>query len=198
MDSTVDYGIPLVKPKKGFLQKLRIFKKKLTQKIFSNAKKVIKSKRAKSLARLEIPAQIISVIVLGTLLGAAYAVTMQNDDRYIANMSEALQPEVGIPQIIPHQKAKFPDPINSVFLEDRFSKSKPDVVEPRLSKSEQEKFNKLEEQLLLLKLKSAKLDLSDLQLKKKLNSLVIKNRLLSDKLRRIDQVSNAIKNRYGE
>jgi hypothetical protein len=107
MDSTVDYGIPSVEQKKGFLDKL--FKKNVESKLDIESKlldkvPVIKRKPSsniniddeslgesisktpkwrglKPLSRLGIPLQIMSVIAIGTLLGAAYAVTMKSGDQ---------------------------------------------------------------------------------------------------------------------
>ena len=90
MDSTVDYGIPLVKPKKGFFQKLLNIIN-ITKKVSTTKNKkvteavnnpILKWGWLKFPARLEVPAQIISIIFLGTLLGAAYAVTMQSGDKH--------------------------------------------------------------------------------------------------------------------
>lgn len=99
MDSTVDYGIPLIEPKKGFLEKhfKRDKKSKLVDKIPVITRKATDgvrdsvlgtvSKKAstwgwlKYLGRLGVPAQVLSIVAFGTLLGAAYAVTMQTGDR---------------------------------------------------------------------------------------------------------------------
>ncbi len=199
IDSVIDCRIPLVKPKKGFLQKLTIFKKKLLDKIVIGTQKLLKSRGVKSLARLEVPAQIISVIVLGTLLGAAYAVTMQNgDNRYVA-IDGTLHAEITVSPIVRKQELASFEAATNVFLEEGVSsQSKPDAIEPALSDNEQERIKNLEKQLLLVQQKSERLALSDLQLKKKLNFLLNKNRLLSDRLGRIDQLSNALKKRYGE
>ncbi len=102
MDSTVDYARPLVEPKKGFLE--RYFEIiGVTKKAINKAsKKITKSMSCyilnwswlKSLGRFEIPAQIFSIIVLGTLLGAAYAVTMQTSDRNALYRAMPSQQEV--------------------------------------------------------------------------------------------------------
>ncbi|MCK5917032.1 MAG: hypothetical protein KAG34_01310 [Cocleimonas sp.] len=101
MDSTVDYGIPLIEPKKGFLEKLfkTDSKSKLKDKIPTITRKAnhsvsdrvlnTVSKKAltwgwlKYLGRLGVPAQVLSIVAFGTLLGAAYAVTMQTGNRQL-------------------------------------------------------------------------------------------------------------------
>ena len=84
MDSSVDYGTPLVVSKKGWFQKV-FDHKKITESI-----PVINSKvpdenefwsKLKYLAHIETPIRIVGVVVLGTLLGAAYAVTLQSSDK---------------------------------------------------------------------------------------------------------------------
>ena len=102
MDSTVDYARPLVEPKKGFLEKyFEIIG--VTKQVLNKAKKKIADSIScyilnwswlKSLGRFEIPAQIFSIIVLGTLLGAAYAVTMQSSDRNALYRAMPSQQEV--------------------------------------------------------------------------------------------------------
>lgn len=95
MDSTVDYGVPLVKPKEGFFKKkLKIVNvtKKSTNRVSNKMIERVSAKVStwgwlKSLARLEMPVQIISIIAVGTLLGAAYAVTMKSGDRQLQYMA---------------------------------------------------------------------------------------------------------------
>lgn len=98
MDSTVDYGRPSVEQKKGFLDKL--FKKNIESKLLDQVPVITRKPSSKTstdgellgrsisktpnwdglkpLSRLGIPIQIMSVVVIGTLLGAAYAVTMKS------------------------------------------------------------------------------------------------------------------------
>ncbi len=88
MDSTVDYARPLVEPKKGFLEKyfeiVGVIKKATNRMIEKTVSRgsycILNWSCLKSLGRFEIPAQVFSIIVLGTLLGATYAVTMQSSD----------------------------------------------------------------------------------------------------------------------
>jgi hypothetical protein len=99
MDSTVDYGIPLIEPKKGFLEKhfkldkkskrvdkIPVITRKVTDDVSDSMLGTVSKKASmwgwlKYLGRLGVPAQVLSIVTFGTLLGAAYAVTMQTGDR---------------------------------------------------------------------------------------------------------------------
>ncbi len=102
MDSTVDYARPLVEPKKRFSEKCfeivgmtRTVANKASDKIRGSIRHhIVKWTWFKYLGGFEISAQIFSIIVLGTLLGAAYAVTMQSNDRNTANIAILSKQEV--------------------------------------------------------------------------------------------------------
>ncbi len=224
MDSMVDYARPLVEPKKGFLEKyFEIIG--VTKQVLNKAKKKIADSIScyilnwswlKSLGRFEIPAQIFSIIVLGTLLGAAYAVTMQTSDRnalYRAMpsqqevlydsvfqkkiTSENLSSKVVLSILNPQEKYMISTEIERDKSEKTPSNTlKPDIVAPTLSSYEQKRIRELEQQILQVQQKADRLALSDLRLKGKLELLVVKNRALSDRLSHIDYLTDRIKS-YG-
>ncbi len=116
MDNTADYGVQRVESKKGFLEKnfkigkksklankIPIITRKATHHINDSAldavpKKTVTWGGMKYLGRLGIPAQIFSIVVLGTLLGATYAVTMQSGDRQRGEGGGSVVDNVPIPQ----------------------------------------------------------------------------------------------------
>ncbi len=101
MDNTADYRVQLVEPKKGFLDKffktgkksklankIPVITRKATHRVSDSVLDTVSKKTVtwgwlKYLGRLGVPAQIFSIVLLGTLLGAAYAVTMQSGDRQL-------------------------------------------------------------------------------------------------------------------
>jgi hypothetical protein len=108
MDSTVDYAVPLVKPKKSFLEKLintkaqlrlknkiPVIRRKVTDGVSDQILDSVSTKAStwgqlRYLGRLGMPAQILSIVVIGTLLGAAYAVTMQTANRQLVEEGGAV------------------------------------------------------------------------------------------------------------
>ena len=113
MDSTVDYAIPLVKPKKGFFHKsikiIKITKKTIKKRTKKRIVRILKRNNWKYFSRLEIPVQIMSILAFGTLLGAAYAVTMKNadhGDKHSASIADFPRQEA--PFVSVFQKKELP------------------------------------------------------------------------------------------
>ncbi|MCK5896987.1 MAG: hypothetical protein KAG20_09285 [Cocleimonas sp.] len=292
MDSTVDYGIPLVKPKKGFLEKL--FKRDVEARLLENVPVITRKATAdpvsdrifnettektskkgnwlKYLSRLEMPVQIISVVAIGTLLGAAYAVTMTTGERPSVSNSSINNNIVPVANtsIIPEESISSPETIFSTVVQEESQESqqeaetvfqkvvfdgstserdletlivseetveqpvtdtlesdlllaintsitppitvgstnhiKPkeslgdittsDVTASQFTEEEQEKINKLKQQIVMVQEKSKKYDLSNVRLKGKLELLTVKNRALSDQLRHLDNLSGSLKKQY--
>jgi len=129
MDSTVNYGAPLVEQKKGFLEsflttrvklklmdKIPVITRKATHSVSDRVLNTVPKKASswgwlKYLGRLEMPVQIISIVVLGTLLGAAYAVTMQTGDRQLAEGELSVADSVPATQENISQLEQTPEPV---------------------------------------------------------------------------------------
>jgi hypothetical protein len=206
MDSTVDYGVPLVKPNEGFFQKL-LKKVHVTKKIESVDGSLLRGGWLKYVVRLEMPVQIISIIFLGTILGAAYAVTMKNSDRdYTLGDVSALSQQKTT-QTINLQRGIFQEntsakSMSEMIIESEFILSLNSIIEQQskyitseytkapkdtplstvasdiISEYERRKIKDLEKKILGLQQKSEKFDLNNLRLKGRLALLVVKNRAL--------------------
>ncbi len=127
MDNTVDYGVQLVEPKKGFLDKffkpdkkskladkIPVITRKATHRVSDSVLDTVSKKTStwggRYLGRLGVPAQIFSIVVLGTLLGAAYAVTMQSGDRQLAEGGLSVADNAPVPQenVLPLEQTPSP------------------------------------------------------------------------------------------
>ena len=294
MDSSVDYGTPLVVAKTGWFQKI-FDHEVITEKIPVITSKVPDQSKLwsklKYLASIETPIRVAGVVILGTLLGAAYAVTTQSGDKQSEELSvPALETQGVAPQELAEEvpttnehstsssdillndnetsihTALEESEISNVLTELNFSQaittaentnnkitlalkspeinqeeakesslkllstkkgfkithpkglssSKkvideatytaivipkeliPDVVEDSnvgLSKYEQQRIMELEKKLALAQKKLDKFDMENLKLQGKFETLVVKNRALSDQLRHIDTVTTELKNR---
>ena len=129
MDNTADYGVQLVKPKKGFLDKIfktdkkskladkiPVITRKATHRVSDNVLDTVSKKTStwgelKYLGRLGVPAQIFSIVVLGTLLGAAYAVTMQSGDGQLEERGLSVADNAPISQENILQLEQTPSPV---------------------------------------------------------------------------------------
>jgi len=259
MDRLADYGTPLVLAKKGWIQKF-LNRNKNEDKIPVISSAIVKQsnlwKKLKYIARIETPLRIVGVVILGTLLGAAYAVTVQSGNKQITatpivatdqqevateniviqkeltdttqsfsgfqatlpqdseNISIALKgvaPEVEEEAVMftlssPDKSLKVIYPKESPSSENDTAESiysniviperlVPDVAEAALSEYEQKIIMELEKKLSIVQLKLEKIDMSNLRLQGKFETLVVKNRALSDQLRHIDTVTESLKSR---
>lgn len=295
MDSSADYGTPLVVTQKGWFQNF-FDNKKITEKIPVISSKVSDKNefwnKLKYLINIETPIRIIGFVVLGTLIGAAYAVTIKNDNSspvkvtvstpdtqeviaqelmtastsiakesstssldFSSNNNETSiitalkEPEIdavinefSFPEgtesegndrvtlalkspAINQNEAKTTPSFKLVSADRSFKITQPktfnvskkvideatytsiiipkelipDVVESKteagLSKQEQKRIKELEKKLALAKKKLESFDLENLKLQGKFETLVVKNRALSDQLRHIDTVTTELRNR---
>jgi hypothetical protein len=128
MDSTVNYAVPLVKPKKGFLEeliktdtqskltnKIPVIRRKVTHSVGDRVLDSVSKKAStwgwlKYLGRLGMPAQILSIVAIGTLLGAAYAVTMQTGNRQLVEEGVSVTNNASAPQETVLQLEQIPAP----------------------------------------------------------------------------------------
>lgn len=294
-DSSANYGTPLVVSKKGWFRKF-FDHKKIAEKIPVITSKVPDQNeiwsKLKYLARIEAPIRIVGVVVLGTLLGAAYAVTIKNGDKQSIKepvssiiSQEVVTQELTTESVMPivhglstpsenilsnenetssltpttlkeaeisdvmnefsfSQVTTIPEVNDKVILtlkspeinQDEikvasafklvsteksfkithpkgFNASKrdidettytaivipeeliPDVLEEEagLSEYEQQRIMELEKKLALAQKKLDKFDMENLKLQGKFETLVVKNRALSDQLRHIDTVTTELK-----
>jgi hypothetical protein len=109
--------------------------------------------------------QTLSFIVLGTLLGAAYAVTMKTD-------------------------SKHSRPINTIEFE--LNKNRRQTTFRKPSRYDQKIINDLERQINSLRKKSNYYDVKNIRLMGKVELLTVKNRALSNQLRYLDDLASSL------